>query len=395
MDGKIVTNDVNLNKVARLHGHLRPQHQRAGQRPQARRPARRADAGLHHQGRQGEGPGRGLSRRRHDGRRRQLPPADRPEHRRHRHLGPADDGRQDDLRPLQRRDDEPGLGRHRRRRRRPAVRRPQAVRRPRAGGRSWTGAWPPSTPTPIVDSDRPRPGPIPSEGGKYAARYPKIAAVVRGGARRQDSVANGVRAGRRPRAATSSWSTTAPGRWSTQELISGSSRRPRETGAAVPVVPVDDTIKEAEDGRVVRTLDRSRLFRVQTPQGFALGLLQKALERARAERGGGTDEASLVERLGLPVAVVAGRPAEHQDHDAPGPDHGGGFSWTTRIGLGYDLHRLAEGRRLVLGGVEIPLSAGSSATPTATSWSTPSSTRSWARSGKATSAGSFPTTIRA
>jgi 2-C-methyl-D-erythritol 4-phosphate cytidylyltransferase len=147
----------------------------------------------------------------------------------------------------------------------------------------------------------------PGEGGKYAARYGKIGAVVRGGEKRQDSVANGVEGlkaeigdivlihdGARPLV--------------TQELIERIIDAARETGAAVPAVPLDDTIKEAEKNRVVRTLDRSRLFRVQTPQGFALGLLQKALERAKAEGAEGTDEASLVERLGLPVALVPGDP---------------------------------------------------------------------------------------
>jgi 2-C-methyl-D-erythritol 4-phosphate cytidylyltransferase len=147
----------------------------------------------------------------------------------------------------------------------------------------------------------------PGEGGKYAARYPKISAVVRGGERRQDSVANGIEGlkgedgdivlvhdGARPLV--------------TQELIERVVDAARETGAAVPAVRIDDTIKEAEKDRVVRTLDRSRLFRAQTPQGFTLGLLQRALERAKAEGAEGTDEASLVERLGLPVALVPGDP---------------------------------------------------------------------------------------
>jgi 2-C-methyl-D-erythritol 4-phosphate cytidylyltransferase len=94
----------------------------------------------------------------------------------------------------------------------------------------------------------------------------------------------------------------------TQDLIERIIDAARETGAAVPAIPLDDTIKEAEKDRVVRTLDRSRLFRIQTPQGFALGLLQRALERAQAEGAEGTDEASLVERLGLPVALVPGDP---------------------------------------------------------------------------------------
>jgi 2-C-methyl-D-erythritol 4-phosphate cytidylyltransferase len=147
----------------------------------------------------------------------------------------------------------------------------------------------------------------PGEGGKYAARYAKIGAVVRGGERRQDSVACGVAAlkgqdddivlvhdGARPLV--------------TQELIERVIDAARETGAAVPAVPLEDTVKEAEKGRVVRTLERSRLFRAQTPQGFALGLLQRALAQARVEGADVTDEAALVERLGLPVALVPGDP---------------------------------------------------------------------------------------
>ena len=147
----------------------------------------------------------------------------------------------------------------------------------------------------------------PGEGGKYAARYAKIGAVVRGGERRQDSVACGVAAlkgqsddivlvhdGARPLV--------------TQELIERVLDAARETGASVPAVPLEDTVKEAEKSRVVRTLERSRLFRVQTPQGFALGLLQRALAQAKAEGAVVTDEAALVERLGLPVALVPGDP---------------------------------------------------------------------------------------
>ena len=80
----------------------RAQHQRARQRAQARRPARRDHEGLHPQGRQGIQPGRRLSRRRHDGRRRQRAQDDQQDDRHRRHQRPADDGGQDDLRPLHR-----------------------------------------------------------------------------------------------------------------------------------------------------------------------------------------------------------------------------------------------------------------------------------------------------
>ncbi|MFQ5696854.1 MAG: 2-C-methyl-D-erythritol 4-phosphate cytidylyltransferase [Myxococcota bacterium] len=83
--------------------------------------------------------------------------------------------------------------------------------------------------------------------------------------------------------------------------------RSRETGAAIPVLPVVDTLKEVRDGVVVRTLARSQLVRVQTPQAFRLSLLREALEKASREGFVGTDCASLVERLGARVLTCPGR----------------------------------------------------------------------------------------
>ena len=83
----------------------------------------------------------------------------------------------------------------------------------------------------------------------------------------------------------------------------------RARGAAVPVVPIADTVKEVENGEVVRTLDRSRLRAVQTPQGFRANILYDAYERARAEgwlSGMLTDDAAVVEKAGAAVAVVEG-----------------------------------------------------------------------------------------
>jgi 2-C-methyl-D-erythritol 4-phosphate cytidylyltransferase len=77
---------------------------------------------------------------------------------------------------------------------------------------------------------------------------------------------------------------------------------------AVAALPVVDTLKEVgDDGRtVVRTIDRSRLWRAQTPQGFPREMLERAHREARRERVTATDDAALCERLGLPVSVVRG-----------------------------------------------------------------------------------------
>jgi len=77
-------------------------------------------------------------------------------------------------------------------------------------------------------------------------------------------------------------------------------------GAAILGRPMGDTVKRVEVGRVVGTVDRSALFRAETPQVFRRRILVEALKSARADRFRGTDEASLVERLrGVSIAVVA------------------------------------------------------------------------------------------
>jgi 2-C-methyl-D-erythritol 4-phosphate cytidylyltransferase len=139
----------------------------------------------------------------------------------------------------------------------------------------------------------------------YQLRYGKILDVVRGGEERQDSVWQGFRLldhavtelvlihdGARPLVGGA--------------LISRIIVEARAGGAAVPIVPLEDTVKEVQDGRVVRTLDRLQNYRVQTPQGFLYPVLKKALDAARRDRFYGTDEAMLVERVGLPVRTVEG-----------------------------------------------------------------------------------------
>jgi 2-C-methyl-D-erythritol 4-phosphate cytidylyltransferase len=81
----------------------------------------------------------------------------------------------------------------------------------------------------------------------------------------------------------------------------------RRGHGAVAALPVVDTLKEVDDdGRIVRTVDRARLWRAQTPQAFPRDLLEAAHVAARRDRVGATDDSALLERLGLPVVVVRG-----------------------------------------------------------------------------------------
>ena len=88
------------------------------------------------------------------------------------------------------------------------------------------------------------------------------------------------------------------------ERVVGEARAGRGAIAALPVV---DTLKEVDDaGRIVRTVDRTRLWRAQTPQGFPREMIERAHREARDARVEATDDAALCERLGLDVVVVRG-----------------------------------------------------------------------------------------
>ncbi|RLB58245.1 MAG: hypothetical protein DRI34_05455 [Deltaproteobacteria bacterium] len=129
----------------------------------------------------------------------------------------------------------------------------------------------------------------------------------------------------------------------------------REHGACVPVVTPRDTVKRLEEnGRVGGTLDRRRLGLAQTPQGFRLEILHRAYRQAGEQDF--TDDAALVEASGHPVAWVEGevdniKITERGDLQRL-------LAAPPRVGIGYDVHRLVPGRRLVLGGVEISHSRG-------------------------------------
>jgi 2-C-methyl-D-erythritol 4-phosphate cytidylyltransferase len=86
------------------------------------------------------------------------------------------------------------------------------------------------------------------------------------------------------------------------ELVATAAR----VGACVVGVPVKDTIKEVADSLILGTPDRGRLWQAQTPQAFRFALIRDAHEQAVRDGFRGTDDASLVERLGQPVAMLAG-----------------------------------------------------------------------------------------
>lgn len=91
-----------------------------------------------------------------------------------------------------------------------------------------------------------------------------------------------------------------------QELLREVVAKAAVTGAAAPAIPVTDTIKRAENGVALETVDRSQLWAVQTPQVFEAGLIRAAVEKAVTGGENLTDDCAAVERLGMKVSLTAG-----------------------------------------------------------------------------------------
>lgn len=136
-------------------------------------------------------------------------------------------------------------------------------------------------------------------------RFSKVSKIAKGGNRRQDSVMSGFRM-IDPSAAPVVLVHDAARPLVPRDLIGRVIEAAARRGAAVPVIPVSDTIKRIKNDTVCRTLERRGLVRCQTPQGFAYNILERAMALAKKEEA--TDEAFFLEKMGLPVYAVAGDP---------------------------------------------------------------------------------------
>ncbi len=138
-------------------------------------------------------------------------------------------------------------------------------------------------------------------------RLEKIGAVIAGGTERQDSVRNGLEAcGAANQDVILVHDGVRP--FFPQDQIGRLVQLADMEGAALLAVPAQDTIKEVFDGRVRSTLDRRLLWQVQTPQAFRCERIREAHRRAHVGGYTGTDDASLIEWCGWPVAVLHGHP---------------------------------------------------------------------------------------
>ena len=190
--------------------------------------------------------------------------------------------------------------------------------------------------------------------------------AVAGGGRRQDSVAKAFKALDGNTTVVLIHDAARP--FVTSDLISRAIRAASEHGAAIVAQPVSDTVKrvrrDASAVEVVETIPRESVFLAQTPQAFRVDVLREAI--ALGESGvAATDEASLAERAGHTVRIVeadAGNAKITTAEDLA--DARRRFSTDAipavegRVGTGYDLHRLVQGRPLVLGGITVPADRG-------------------------------------
>ncbi|MCX6894601.1 MAG: 2-C-methyl-D-erythritol 4-phosphate cytidylyltransferase, partial [Verrucomicrobia bacterium] len=128
--------------------------------------------------------------------------------------------------------------------------------------------------------------------------------LVGGGAERQDSVWNGLEALSPKTEIVAIQDAARP--CTSAELIAATIAAARETGAAVAAQAVVDTIKESADGKIIsRTLDRSKLWAVQTPQTFRVAVIRNAIATARAKNLVLTDDTAACDLVGQPVRLVA------------------------------------------------------------------------------------------
>lgn len=191
----------------------------------------------------------------------------------------------------------------------------------------------------------------------------KVCAIVPGGSTRQESVKNGLDA--LPKEARIALVHDGARPLISRELIARCIRQTEDCGSAVVCTPVTDTVKVEKDGCVVRTLDRSQLRAVQTPQCFFAGELKAAYEAAARDGVSVTDDASVMEHVGHSVHLLESSEVNFKlttpEDLRRAEDIIGERKFMQRLprtGFGYDVHKLVSGRRLILCGKEIPWEKG-------------------------------------
>jgi 2-C-methyl-D-erythritol 4-phosphate cytidylyltransferase / 2-C-methyl-D-erythritol 2,4-cyclodiphosphate synthase len=186
--------------------------------------------------------------------------------------------------------------------------------------------------------------------------------IVDGGSQRQDSVRNALLNPRLSGSLVAIHDAVRPN--VSPSMIERVCEKAALNGAAIPAISAKDTVKRSLDNlRITETLPRHQIWLAQTPQIFDVELIKYAHEKAHSDGYYGTDDASLIEYIGREVDIVEGEPANikitsPEDLAYIKSMMGTPTTLDIRVGHGYDVHRLESGRKLILGGVEIPYDKG-------------------------------------
>jgi len=190
----------------------------------------------------------------------------------------------------------------------------------------------------------------------------KVTTILAGGKERQDSVRKSLLAINGKCDVVVIHDGVRP--FVTQDLIKQVVAAAKTEGAASAGVKAKDTIKETKkDNMVAATIPRQNLWLTQTPQAFKFALLKEAYKSAYDEKFYGTDDASLIERIGEKVKMIEGsykniKITTQEDILIADALMKKGNKINFHSGFGYDSHRFTAGRKLVLGGVGIPFDKG-------------------------------------
>ncbi|MCH8329326.1 MAG: 2-C-methyl-D-erythritol 4-phosphate cytidylyltransferase [Nanoarchaeota archaeon] len=187
-----------------------------------------------------------------------------------------------------------------------------------------------------------------------ASKFSKVSKIVEGGLERQDSVYNGIKAVEKANNEDIVLIHNAANPFIDESIINNVIKATKKFGAAVVGFPAKDTIKVVEDGFVKQTIDRRLLWQVQTPQAMKFFLAKKAFERAYADKFYGTDDVSLLERMGGSVKIVYCPRENIKITDSHDLAYANKLTNASRIGIGQDSHRFTnENKPLMLGSVKI------------------------------------------
>lgn len=182
----------------------------------------------------------------------------------------------------------------------------------------------------------------------------KVEGIVAGGAERQDSVYNALQEINSSRPGVEYVLIHDGARpFVSEDVVLNVVKATAKYGAAVACVAMKNSVRQMDgEGRESHSVDRNNYYSVQTPQGFRKANLIRAYQAAMREGYYGTDDASIAERAGFQVEMVAG---DYQNIKITTKED---LPMENRVGTGFDVHRFEEGRDLILGGVKIPYEKG-------------------------------------